>query len=203
MSILKKALPVIVTGVFAGLFIVLSVFISAGGFINGSVHGFALDAEENLYIGTDQNIQVYAAGERIREIRPFRALGHDYRFVIQDHTLIIGSQKWKYAKIYDLNGKYLSDSDLHFENIRDTAESRSTVELNGNLYAIEIHGGFAPAEVLQNGETIYQMSFWDFLFTGFPAFCIRVILWGLFAVSLLAFVTDEEVKAYLKKVQRL
>ena len=41
----------------------------------------------------------------------------------------------------------------------------------------------------------------DFLFTGLPATCIRIVLLGFFALSLLAFVGDKEVNAQLSDLR--
>lgn len=201
MSMWKKAVPMIAVGLIAGLFTVLCLFLSAAGYINGSLHGFDLDAEENLIIGTSKNLLVYSDGERIRTIHLHPAMEYDYRFVIQDNTILVGSQKWRTSKVYDLEGSFLFNSDLKYENIREIAESRTVLELNGNVYSMKQYMGFAPAEILLNGEIVYRQPLWDFLLSGFPVVCIRVVLLGLFAVSFVAFVKDKDVQAYLYSIK--
>ncbi len=203
MHLWKKAIPLIVITSVSLIFIFLPLFLFSIGFLKGNIQGFALDADEKLYIGTKSIIQVYANGEKIKEFAPYPSIEEDYRFAIQNDTIIIGRKKWKNAKTYDLTGNYRSDSDLSYEDVRKIAESRITVEQNGNVYSYEDHRGFAPAEILRNGEPVYQMSICDALFSGWSAIFIRVVLFAFLSVAIISFVTDEEVKAYLETMKRI
>ena len=199
MRIWKKAFPMILSALLLGLSIVLPLFLSAAGSIQGNVHGFDLDAEENLYIGTDRSILVYKGREKTRTIRLQPAMEYDYRFMIQDNTIVVGSRKWSTAKVYDLEGHFLSNRDLQYESIRrnETGRVSAAPGGNGSIYSMETYQGFAPTKILLNGEILYRQPLMDFLFTGLPATCIRIVLLGFFALSLLAFVGDKEVNAQL------
>ena len=199
MRICKKAFPLILSAFLLGLSIVLPLFLSAAGSIQGSVHGFDLDAEDTLYIGTDKSILVYTDRELVRTIRLQPAMEYDYRFRIQDNRIVVGSRKWRTTKVYDLEGHFLSDRDLQYESIRGSENRRISAAPDGieSIYSMETYQGFAPTQILLNGEILYRQPLMDFLFTGLPAACIRIVLLGFFALSLLAFVGDKEVKAQL------
>ena len=199
MRIWKKAFPMILSALLLGLSIVLPLFLSAAGSIQGSVHGFDLDAEDTLYIGTDKSILVYTDRELVRTIRLQPAMEYDYRFRIQDNRIVVGSRKWRTTKVYDLEGHFLSDRDLQYESIRGSENRRISAAPDGieSIYSMETYRGFAPTQILLNGEILYRQPLMDFLFTGLPAACIRIVLLGFFALSLLAFVGDKEVKAQL------
>ena len=203
MRIWKKAFPMILSALLLGLSIVLPLFLSAAGSIQGNVHGFDLDAEENLYIGTDRSILVYKGREKTRTIRLQPAMEYDYRFMIQDNTIVVGSRKWRTTKVYDLEGHFLSDRDLQYESILRNETSRISAAPNGSepIYSMETFRGFAPTKILLNGEILYRQPLMDFLFTGLPATCIRLVLLGFFALSLLAFVGDKDVKAQLSDLK--
>ena len=196
MNIVKKSLPLIIAASLTGLFILLHLFFSAAGITSGTIHGFALDAQEKLYIGAGKQIFVYAAGEKVNVLHP--PVSTVFRFFIQDEKLVIGCQDRRISKCYDLNGNYLSDNDLRYEEVRAIAEGRKTIEQNGNVYAYADYSGFKPAEIRCNGNVIYQMSWLDYLFTGFPFMTILIALGALLAFTILLFVTDEEVKAFLR-----
>ena len=203
MRIWKKAFPMILSALLLGLSIVLPLFLSAAGSIQGNVHGFDLDAEENLYIGTDRSILVYKGREKTRAIRLQPAMEYDYRFMIQDNRIVVGSRKWSTAKVYDLEGHFLSNRDLQYESILRNETSRISAAPNGSepIYSMETYRGFAPTKILLNGEILYRQPLMDFLFTGLPATCIRIVLLGFFALSLLAFVGDKEVNAQLSDLK--
>ncbi len=202
MSIWKKAIPMVIAALIAGLFLFSHLFLLAAGQIKGSPHGFALDSEENLFIGTHRSFLVYRDGEQLRKIHPLPPLEYDYTFIIQDDTLIVGSRKWAAAKVYDLDGRFLADIDLEYEDIRKLEKSSTTLKMNGNVYAMKRSVLLAPATIWRNGECVYRQSLLDYLFTGIPFTCILIGLGAVFAVALLAFVTDEEVKTYLLSIKQ-
>lgn len=196
MNILKKTFPLIIAASFSGLVIILHLFFSAAGITSGTIQGFALDAQENLYIGVGKKIFVYAAGKEVDVLYP--PVSMIFRFFIQDEKLVIGCQDRRVTRIYDLSGNYISRSDLTYEEVLAIAESQKTIEQNGNVYSYVDYSGFKPAEIRCNGNVIFKMSYLDFLFTGLPFVTILVAFGGLLAFAIIIFVTDEEVKSFLR-----
>lgn len=102
-----------------------------GVITSGSVLNFDVDSEENIYIGTMGQIQVYKDGTLLRTINP--PTSRAYNFYIENDQLIIGVASGGEGGRFDLEGNELSYGDFSYYEIEDVA-SKKSVNVNGHQY---------------------------------------------------------------------
>ena len=166
---------------FVLLCIVLHVFFIDGGIIAGDIKGFAIDTQENLYIGVHNRIIKFAEGDKDNDDILIPQMTDEYCFFIEDDSLIIGTKKGQSVKKYDLQGNYIEKSPLTYDEAKTQSSYKTLVSENGNTFKLLDYHGFKPAEVQRNGKTVYHMSIIDFLFSD-TIFFVLLIVFGLVAL---------------------
>lgn len=122
------------------LFFVMLISISliGSGTVVTSYEGFALDSNENLYLGVYGKINVYKDGSLLYSVdaHTLRA----YAFTIQNDKILISDAETVY--IMDLNGNVISsyeDADTSLFN--KLKKDKNSFSLNGNTYKIQKNFG--------------------------------------------------------------
>lgn len=143
------------------LFFVMLISISliGSGTVVTSYEGFALDSNENLYLGVYGKINVYKDGSLLYSVdaHTLRA----YAFTIQNDKILISDAETVY--IMDLNGNVISsyeDADTSLFN--KLKKDKNSFSLNGNTYKIQKNFGRSRI-VKDNGKVIYQMPILDYI----------------------------------------
>lgn len=143
--------------------IVFMVFLASGIFLStGKVcfflSGFAVDGVGDVYIGTNQEIEVYRENEKVRSISPRTSRG--YAFDIQDDCLVISTGINVYTT--DLEGHMLSegkDNDTEIFN-KLKRYSKTCQDRDGNVYVLKEHMG--RYTVMKNEtDIVYRMPLLD------------------------------------------
>ena len=150
--------------------------VAAGEIPDGWPMDFAVDSEENLYIGTINRIDVYQDGVLLRRISP--PTSRSYRFTIENDQLIIGCASDQKGDVFDLEGNALFYGALTYNEVESKANRRS-VAVNGHEYRFSGNWGLTPYVITRDGAEVYRMSTPDYVFNAFP-------YWGLFACLSLA-----------------
>lgn len=139
------------------VFMVSGIFLSTGN-VCFFLSGFAVDGAGDVYIGTNQEIEVYRENEKIRSISP--GTSRAYAFGIQDDQLVISTGVNVY--ITDLEGRVLSeekDDDTETFN-KLQRYSKTGQDKDGNVYVLKEHMG--RYTVMKNEtETVYRMPLFD------------------------------------------
>ena len=122
------------------LFFVMLISISliGSGTVVTSYEGFALDSNENLYLGVYGKINVYKDGSLLYSVdaHTLRA----YAFTIQNDKILLSDAETVY--IMDLNGNVISsyeDADTSLFN--KLKKDKNSFSLNGNTYKIQKNFG--------------------------------------------------------------
>lgn len=143
------------------LFFVMLISISliGSGTVVTSYEGFALDSNENLYLGVYGEINVYKDGSLLYSVdaHTLRA----YAFTIQNDKILISDAETVY--IMDLNGNVISsyeDADTSLFN--KLKKDKNSFSLNGNTYKIQKNFGRSRI-VKDDGKVIYQMPILDYI----------------------------------------
>ncbi len=143
------------------LFFVMLISISliGSGTVVTSYEGFALDSNENLYLGVYGKINVYKDGSLLYSVdaHTLRA----YAFTIQNDKILISDAETVY--IMDLNGNVISsyeDADTSLFN--KLKKDKNSFSLNGNTYKIQKNFGRSRI-VKDDGKVIYQMPILDYI----------------------------------------
>ncbi|MBR5343848.1 MAG: hypothetical protein IK149_08125 [Oscillospiraceae bacterium] len=132
----------------------------SGGKSFGSLYGFDLDSEENIYIGTENRICVIRSGEIVRTIPA--PTSRAYAFYIQDDRLIIGDVSDGKGGVYDLDGNELSYGDYSYSQVEKLAKG-NPISVNGHEYRLKNSVFSGPCSVTRDGELVFQAesSFFD------------------------------------------
>lgn len=196
-NIIKKGFPLIILAFILNLLIVLKVFFSFSSITAGAIQGIAADSEDKLYIGTENSIIVFGGETRLEKIDS--PSSHNYCFCIREDRIVISRQDRRGTKEYDLKGNYISESNMSYDEVKKISANPIVTESGDRVYELLNYNGFKPAVVTYHGKIIYSESLSDYLFST-PVFSVLIILVGIImAFALLVFITDEEVKAYIRK----
>lgn len=194
---MKKVFALFVAGLCFIIFVIARLLLSANGVISyGSLKGFAVDSEENIYIGTPKKIEVYKNGRKIRIINP--STSRDYCFYIEEDELIIAHASDYSSYVFDLYGNYISEGNDNYTVVDGKAERRKSMVQNGNQYELKEYFGFKPYAVLCNGEIVYRQSTIDFCFYGLQFWIFFLIEFACIGGLILAVVTDEKCRQFFK-----
>lgn len=143
------------------LFFVMLISISliGSGTVVTSYEGFALDSNENLYLGVYGKINVYKDGSWLYSVdaHTLRA----YAFTIQNDKILISDAETVY--IMDLNGNVISSyEDANTSLFNKLKKDKNSFSLNGNTYKIQKNFGRSRI-VKDDGKVIYQMPILDYI----------------------------------------
>ena len=133
-----------------------------------SYEGFAIDSNDNIYVGKDAKIDVYNPnGEWIREINTITTRG--YRFTIQDDQILLDAST--HLLTFDLNGNLISKKEIS-ESVLSTLGRRRFVTESGVVYTME--NRFFRTSIFRNeGDQkieVYKMPMLDFI--------VRIMFFG-------------------------
>ena len=177
-----------VVGLSLFILFFIKVFLSASGVIpDGRIFGFAVDSNENVYIGTMKRINVYKDGNLLRKIDP--PTSRSYQFYIENDQLIIGCAVDNKGGTFDLEGKELSYGEYSYDEIEHVAK-RKIVTVNEHLYQLNGSLGITPYTITRDGVEVYRMSTMDYLFNGLPYWIVWICL-SLAAVFLILLKVSE------------
>lgn len=154
--------------------------ITFGVITSGEVLNFDVDSEENIYIGTMNQIQVYKDGTLLRTIEP--PTSRAYHFYIENDRLIIGCASSGNGGTYDLEGNELPSEEFSFEEIKDIA-SKKSINVNGHQYR-HTNGFLTPYKITCDGVEVYRMPTLDYIFNGLPFH----VVWAVVFISIVVFV---------------
>ncbi len=162
---------------FCGLvpmFIIMLLFIA--GAITFSYTGFAVDAENRIYVGTDGRILVCEGGKVVRTVTTGTDRG--YAFTIQDGDKIVLSTSTDILEM-DLYGKVLrrwkdTDSEV-FDRYRRN-DRFCTPE--GIEYNYKNHWG--RTRIYSGGRLVYQMPLVDYILKIYFLLSVGVFVFGVF-----------------------
>lgn len=162
-------------------FICQDVLMTFGVITSGRVLNFDVDSEENIYIGTMGQIQVYKDGTLLRTINP--PTSRAYNFYIENDQLIIGVASDGEGGRFDLEGNELSYGDFSYYEIKDIA-SKKSINVNGHQYR-HTNGFFTPYKITCDGVEVYRMPTLDYIFNGFPFAVANAVVFINIAVFVL------------------
>lgn len=147
----------------------------------GGINCFDVDSAGDLYVGYTRAIEVYHEGEWVRTISPQTSRG--YKFCIENDEIYIGGSG---HAVMSLEGEVLrkcSDSE-----VRSAAGGlfNKSMEKDGKTYRLLTHAGFKRAEILRDGERIFQESKADCFWNG----AYFWLIWGVFFLILFFLLID-------------
>ena len=122
---------------------------------NQEWHGFGIDSQEKVYIGKQNEINVYYCGEQIGTIPilPFRT----YYFTVQQNDTILLSSSLN-VYVFDLEGNQLScEPDVH-NRVYDELRHLKVAETGNNIYNLQtdILGNYTVTGT--NGTVLFSES---------------------------------------------
>ena len=124
-----------IVSLFIIFFVMLiSISLIGSGTVVTSYEGFALDSDENLYLGEYGKINVYKEGSLLYSVDAHTSRA--YAFTIQNDEILISTAETVY--ITDLNGNVISsyeDEDTSLFN--KLKKDKNSFSLNGNTYKIQ------------------------------------------------------------------
>ena len=161
------------------------------------MEGFAVDADENIYLGYMNRIDVYHDGELLRIIDPPTNKG--YILSIEDDKLLIGQKVSNKIRVYDLYGNFLEDSELSYYTLKETVRKTKVIEQNGKAFTIHNYWGMKPLEVKCDGVVVYKMSSIDYIFNGLPSWVLLSVFFVILFFMTLFVLADKEIQEHVKR----
>ena len=147
------------------------------GSITMSLSGFAVDKDDNVYIGTERAINVYRDGTLLREINP--RTSRAYQFTINaDNQILLATSTNVY--LMDILGTVVEEPNISaLDTYSSLSWKKSFVSASGDIYQLKHPLGWT--RIVKNGtETVYKVSLLSYvmkilLIVMVPVFCISVI----------------------------
>ena len=168
---------------------------------NGTIHAreleaFAVDSEENIYLGYRGRIDVYHNGDLLRTIKP--PTNREYVLKIENDKLLIGRRASGKIGIFDLDGNFLEDSDLDYDTFKKDVSKEKIILQNGKTFKINKHFNLKPFEVLCDDTVIYRMAAIDYIYNGLPFWLFWAFTFLGASFLILMVVTDEKAKNFFR-----
>ena len=179
--------------------IILHVFFVEGGLVAGDIAGFAIDSDENLYIGVHTKIIKIANDNDTQEDLLIPQTRHDYCFYIANDSIFIGNQREQTVGQYDLKGNYIEKSSLTYDEAKDRASYNAIDSEKGNKYELFDYHGFMPAEIKRNGETVYRMTTLDLLFSDMFFIVFLLIFGGCAAFFFIMLFRNPDIQMFIHR----
>lgn len=137
----------------------ISISLIGSGTVVTSYEGFALDSNENLYLGEYGKINVYKEGSLLYSVDAHTSRA--YAFTIQNDEILISTAETVY--ITDLSGNVINsykDTDTSLFN--ELKSNKDSFSLNGSTYKMQKNFGRSRI-VKDDGKVIYQMPLLDYI----------------------------------------
>lgn len=145
----------------------ISISLIGSGTVVTSYEGFALDSNENLYLGEYSKINVYKEGSLLYSVDAHTSRAYAftiqraYAFTIQNDEILISTAETVY--ITDLSGNVINsykDTDTSLFN--ELKSNKDSFSLNGSTYKMQKNFGRSRI-VKDDGKVIYQMPILDYI----------------------------------------
>lgn len=140
--------------VFLGVLCLVSFCLSNFYYNSLSFHGFAVDSHNLLYIGKDNEIEVYNGNEKIFDINPQSSRA--YAFTINNDMIILSTSDFVYK--INLNGNVIEkDKDVNSKTYTDTEKAKEHFITDDNEYFLK--SDFGRYKITDKNNTVlYEMS---------------------------------------------
>lgn len=149
-----------IVSLFIIFFVMLiSISLIGSGTAVTSYEGFALDSNENLYLGEYGKINVYKESYLLYSVDAHTSRA--YAFTIQNDEILISTAETVY--ITDLSGNVINsykDTDTSLFN--ELKRNKDSFSLNGSTYKMQKNFGRSRI-VKDDGKVIYQMPLLDYI----------------------------------------
>lgn len=149
-----------IVSLFIIFFVMLiSISLIGSGTAVTSYEGFALDSNENLYLGEYGKINVYKESYLLYSVDAHTSRA--YAFTIQNDEILISTAETVY--ITDLSGNVINsykDTDTSLFN--ELKRNKDSFSLNGSTYKMQKNFGISRI-VKDDGKVIYQMPLLDYI----------------------------------------
>lgn len=193
---MKKAslvilIPLVVVVLFFSAAISKDILASSGIVKKSSIQDFGVCSDGKIIVGYRGKIEVYQGGKIVFSFRP--PTPRAYRFYIDSDKIVIGCSDG-YTAIYDIEGKFVEDSELAYEAVKSTAREIQYKAESGEEYKIADALGFKPFEIKLGSETIVRQNILDYHFNGAPFWLFWALAFLNMAVLVIALVDKYAVK---------
>lgn len=177
---MKKAslviiIPLIVVVLFFSVVISKDILASSGIVKKSSMQDFGVCSDGKIIVGYREKIEVFQDGKILFSFKP--PTPRAYRFYVENDRIVIGCSDG-FTETYDVEGKFLEDSKLSYNEVKSTAQKTQYKAENGEKYTVVDAFGFKPFEIKCGNETIVRQNILDYHFNGAP-------FWLLWAVAFL------------------
>lgn len=162
-------------GIVAPLIFIILILILTNS-ISLSYKGFAIDSQDNLYVGKDGGvIGVYSNGKLIKNISLMTSKG--YAFTIKNDRLVVAALSSVYT--LDLEGNILEKhDDLSIEYNKIFKEKNNFIDSDGNSYCLKEFLGYYSIRA-EDDTKIFDMPVFDYV--------VKILLF-LICISFIIFV---------------
>ena len=137
---------------------VTCVILIATGKVTLSIHGFAVDSQERLYVGVSKHICVYENGKPVKELDSFASDNYSFK-ITEDDRIVLATLSTVYTM--DLDGNVLSEvNDRNLANSTQSEIKRNSkpyISPGGNAYRKK--GLIGRTRIVKNDtQIVYKIS---------------------------------------------
>ncbi len=181
---MKKYYLLIMLGAVAGIIMFTCIAMLISGKASIVINGFAVDVDNQLYVGKGKEIVVLKDGAVVRTIDP--PTSRTYKFTIVDGKTILLSTSTK-VYMMDLYGNIISESiDEGTKTYNRLQWKKIYMDERGSEYTLESRWG--RTRILKEGVSIYEMPMRDYIvrilfITAFVAVFVLGIVAAVMRVS--------------------
>ena len=168
--------PIIAFLVIIWPILLMCMILIVSGTVTMSYHGIAVDSSGRLYIGTDDDIEVYENGKLINTISPQTTRG--YVFTINENDVIIlsiGSTAYEISTSGNVLAVIPDNTTAMYNRISKTVKNH--VSGNGADYTVDSILG--RTVVTCNGNTVYKMPLLDYAVKT----CVNLLIISIFVFA--------------------
>lgn len=193
---MKKAslvilIPLIVVVLFFSAVISKEILANEDVIHQSSVQDFAVCSDGKIIVGYMDKIDVFQDGKLSFSFRP--PTPRAYRFYVENDRIVIGCSDG-FTEIYDVEGKFLEDSDLSYNKVVSISHDTKYVSASGEQYKVSDGFGFKPFEIKCGNETIVRQDILDYHFNGAPFWLFWALAFLNMAVLVIALIDKYAVK---------
>ena len=143
-----------------GIVILTTLILMFNDIVHITYNGFALDSNDNLYVGFDQYIGVFEKGEKIRKIDPLTNRG--YYFTIENDILTIANTQG--VVTMDLNGNIINSKKDENDSVYITLQNNRKKFTDDKGTSYKMVCIFGRTKIIRDeGYIVYQASTIDFV----------------------------------------
>ena len=146
--------------VLNGFVVLTCLMLMLTGSVTLSIPCFAVDGTDQLYIGTQNEIRVYADGTLVNTINP--QTSRAYMFTIDNEKIVLSTSSKLY--LMDLDGTVLEVQDDAGADMYNKIQykKRKFISSNGDKY--QLIGTLGRTRIIKNNsETVYQISLFSLI----------------------------------------